>query len=155
MRGYLGNLAGKPSVTYRQGWNSIRPSFGHRSILLNCHFGSQSAASTKRILASATLALCLISGFVPAARAQKAPKSERKVVVFTKPDYPDILRHAQVGGVVRLKATVQPNGTVSNVEILGGNPILAENAAATVKKWKYAPAPSQTIEDVSLSFTPH
>jgi len=87
--------------------------------------------------------------------AQKAPKSERKVVVFTKPDYPDILRHAQVGGVVRLRATVLANGNVTNVEVLGGNPILAENAAATVKKWKYAPAATQTIEDVSLSFSPH
>jgi TonB family protein len=123
--------------------------------LSNYRFASQSAASTKRILASATLALCFAAGFVPAVSAQKAPKSERKVVVFTKPDYPDILRHAQVGGVVRLKATVLPNGAVSNVEILGGNPILAENAVATVKKWKYAPAATQTIEDVSLSFTPH
>jgi len=96
-----------------------------------------------------------MAGPVPVLHAQKAPKSERKVVVFTKPEYPDILRHAQVGGVVRLKATVLPNGTVSNVEILGGNPILAENAVATVQKWKYAPAPTQTVEDVSLSFTPH
>jgi TonB family protein len=109
----------------------------------------------QRILASAAIALCLTAAFVPASLAQKPAKSERKVVVFTRPDYPDILRHAQVGGVVRLKATVLPNGTVANVEIVGGNPILAENAAATVKKWKYAPAPNQTVEDVSLSFTPH
>lgn len=87
--------------------------------------------------------------------AQKASKPERKVVVFTKPEYPDILRHAQVGGVVRLRATVLANGSVTNVEVLGGNPILADNAAATVKKWKYAPAAAQTIEDISLSFSPH
>jgi TonB family protein len=108
-------------------------------------------------LASATLALalCLMAAFVPVSLAQKTSKQERKVVVTTKPEYPDILRHAQVGGVVRLKATVLPNGTVSNVEVLGGNPILAENAATAVKKWKYAPAATQTTESVSLSFTPH
>lgn len=108
-------------------------------------------------LASATLmlALCLTTVFVPASLAQKPSKSERKVIVIAKPDYPDILRRAQVGGVVRLKATVLPNGTVSSVDVLGGNPILAENAAAAVKKWKYAPAASQTTEDVSLSFSPH
>jgi hypothetical protein len=39
--------------------------------------------------------------------------------------------------------------------VLGGNPILAENAAATVKKWKYAAAATQTTEDISLSFSPH
>ena len=108
-------------------------------------------------LASATLqlALCLATAFVPASLAQKSSKSERKAIVITKPDYPDILRRAQVGGVVRLRATVLPNGSVTNVEILGGNPILAENAAAAVKKWKYAPAATQTTEDVSLSFSPH
>jgi len=108
-------------------------------------------------LASATLilALCLATAFVPASLAQKPPKSDRKVIAITKPDYPDILRRAQVGGVVRLKATVLPNGAVTNVEVLGGNPILAENAAAAVKKWKYAPGATQTVEDVSLSFTPH
>jgi TonB family protein len=107
------------------------------------------------VSATLALALCLMAAFVPAALAQKASKQERKVIVVAKPDYPDILRHAQVGGVVRLKATVLPNGTVTNVEILGGNPILAENAAAAVKKWKYAPGAAQTVEDVSLSFTPH
>jgi len=104
--------------------------------------------------ATLTLALCLMA-VVPVSLAQKVSKPERKVIVVAKPDYPDILRHAQVGGVVRLKATVLPNGTVSNVEVLGGNPILAENAATAVKKWKYAPAATQTTEDVSLSFTPH
>ena len=101
------------------------------------------------------LALCLAAVSVPAALGQRASKPERKVMVVATPEYPDILRHARVGGVVRLKATVLPNGTVSNVEVIGGNPILAENAAAAVKKWKYAPAATQTIENVSLSFTPH
>jgi TonB family protein len=124
--------------------------------LHNCLL-SEFRKSNPARLASAALMLALswTTAFVPASLAQKASKSDRKVIVITKPDYPDILRRAQVGGVVRLKATVQANGTVSNVEVLGGNPILAENAAAAVRKWKYAPAASQTLEDVSLSFTPH
>jgi TonB family protein len=54
-----------------------------------------------------------------------------------------------------MKATVLPNGSVSGVEILGGNPILAESAVAAVKEWKYAPAPSETKEDVSITFNPN
>jgi TonB family protein len=124
--------------------------------VLKHHSISRPAASLQRILASVTLALCLAGAFVPASLAQKAPaKTERKVIVVTKPDYPDILRHAQVGGVVRLRATVLPSGAVSSIEILGGNPILAESAATAVKKWKYAPAAAQTTEDIALSFTPH
>ncbi|MGC2793960.1 MAG: energy transducer TonB [Candidatus Sulfotelmatobacter sp.] len=105
--------------------------------------------------ATLTLVLCLMAAFVPASLAQRPSKSERKVIVVATPDYPDILRHAQVGGTVRLRATVLPNGSVTNVEVVGGNPILAENAVTAVKKWKYAPAATQTTEDVSLSFTPH
>jgi TonB family protein len=118
---------------------------------------SQLFESSPRWLSFAILplALCLTAVFTPVSLAQKAEKSERKVIVTSKPDYPAILRRAQVGGLVRLKATVLPSGTVSNVEILGGNPILAENAVAAVKKWKYAPGPAQTVEDVSLSFSPN
>jgi TonB family protein len=123
----------------------------HNSVL------SEFRKSNPARLASATLmlALCLTTAFVSTSLAQKAGKSERKVIVVATPDYPDILRHAQVGGTVRLKATVLPNGTVSNVEVIGGNPILAENAAAAVRKWKYSPAATQTTEDVSLRFSPH
>jgi|HubBroStandDraft_4_1064222.scaffolds.fasta_scaffold165761_2 TonB family protein len=87
--------------------------------------------------------------------AQKAEKSSRKILVSSRPEYPEVLRRAQVGGVCRLKATVLPNGTVGNVEILGGNPILAESGVAAVKKWKYAPGPSETVEDVTLTFNPN
>ena len=101
------------------------------------------------------LALCLTTSFAPSSLAQNTERSSRKVVFSTKPNYPEILKHAQVGGLVRLKATVLPNGSVTNVETIGGNPILAENATAAVKKWKYAPAPTQTVEDISLVFSPH
>jgi TonB family protein len=86
--------------------------------------------------------------------AQK-PVSARKIVVTVKPEYPAILRLQQIGGLVRLVATVLPDGSVRKVEIRGGNPILADSASAAVRKWKYAPAASETSEEVSLSFSPH
>ena len=112
------------------------------------------ARSIWRALASATLAVCLITGFVPTLAAQKASRSDRKVLASTKPQYPEPLKLARIGGVVRLRATVLPNGTVSNVGILGGNPILAESAEAAIKKWKFAPASLQTVEDINVNFDP-
>jgi TonB family protein len=117
-------------------------------------FGSPPVGSIERALAFGTLILALMVGSVPISAAQKAPKPERKVLVLKKPQYPEPLKQAQIGGLVRLRATVLPNGTVSNVDVLGGNPILAESAVAAVKKWKFAPAASQTIEDISLNFNP-
>jgi TonB family protein len=103
----------------------------------------------------AALTLCFMGGLLPALLAQKSPKSDRRVLVSVKPEYSDLLRHAQIGGLVRLKATVSPEGKVSNVDVVGGNPILAESAVKAVMNWKYAPAPAQTIEEISISFTPH
>jgi TonB family protein len=97
----------------------------------------------------------LMTGFVPTLAAQKPPsKSDRKILVSGKPQYPDLLKQSRIGGAVRLRATVLPNGTISTVDVLGGNPILAESAVAAIKKWKFAPATSQTFEDITVNFNP-
>ncbi|MFZ0322295.1 MAG: energy transducer TonB [Candidatus Sulfotelmatobacter sp.] len=116
---------------------------------------SRLLSSIRRSVASAALTFCLLGGFVPALRAQKSGKSDRKVLVSVKPEYSDLLRHAQIGGLVRLKATVSPEGKVSSVDVMGGNPILAESAVKAVMQWKYVPAAAQSVEEVSVSFTPH
>jgi len=122
--------------------------------LLN-HLVSRARGGAKRNIVSAALTLCCCTGLVPAVQAQKAAKSDRKVLVSVKPEYSELLKHAQIGGLVRLKVTVSAEGKVSNIDIVGGNPILAESASAAVMKWKFIPAPAQTVEDISISFTPH
>ncbi len=77
------------------------------------------------------------------------------MLISVKPVYSDFLRRSQIGGLVRLKATVNAEGKVTNVDIIGGNPILAESGAAAVLQWKFAPAATQSVEEVSLSFNPH
>jgi TonB family protein len=81
--------------------------------------------------------------------------THRKIVTRVNPEYPDALRMAQIGGLVRLGVTVSPNGNVTQVEVRGGNPILAEKAQQAVMKWKFAPASAQTVEEVRISFSPH
>ena len=83
-----------------------------------------------------------------------AQKSSRAVLTRVKPEYPEALQRVQVGGLVRLSVTVLPNGTVSKIQVRGGNPILAESASAAVMKWKFVPAPAETTEEISLSFSP-
>jgi TonB family protein len=116
---------------------------------------SHFAIRTISAFAVAIFAIALLSGTTAPSFAQNSGKSARKVVVSVKPEYPETLKFAQIGGLVRLAATVQANGTVTQVEIRGGNPILAEKAQAAVMKWKYAPGPTQTVEEISVSFSPH
>jgi TonB family protein len=118
-------------------------------------FGLRFGGGARQRLALAILpvSLCLIFGLTPVSFAQKTVKPARKVVLQVKTEYPEILKHLHFGGQVRLTAIVLPNGTVANVQVRGGNPILAENAVKAVKNWKYAPAPSQTEEEVVLDFS--
>jgi TonB family protein len=103
---------------------------------------------------SAALALLLGIFFclAPPVLAQSSDKPGRKVISTVKPGYPQTLKDLHIEGLVRLKATVLPNGSVANIQVIGGNPILVENAVKAVKNWKYAPAPSQTEEPVVLNF---
>jgi len=102
------------------------------------------------------LSLAGTTVWAPSLLAQTTTPEEsgRKLIVTVKPEYPAALQHAQIGGLVRLSATVLPNGTVSKVQIRGGNPVLAESAVTAVMKWKYAPGPAVTNEEVSVKFTP-
>jgi TonB family protein len=111
-------------------------SLGRRSVLLGV------------LLLVATT--CLAPGLL----AQRG-KNSRAVVFTVTPEYPETLQRAKIGGLVRLSASVAPDGKVSKVKILGGNPILVESAVTAVMKWKYAPGPVETNEEISLSFSPH
>ena len=102
-----------------------------------------------------TSAILLFAGVGFSAHLTAQEEAHRKVLVRVAPEYPEMLRAAQIGGQVRLAATVGPNGNVTQTEVRGGNPILAEKAQKAVMKWKYAPAATQTVEEVTLSFSPH
>src|SRR5271154_178912 len=77
---------------------------------------------------------------------------ERKLISRVEPVYPETLKRLSIGGTVRLQLTVAPKGNVEGVQLLGGNPILAEAAVAAVKQWVYTTGHSRTIAEVSISF---
>jgi TonB family protein len=70
------------------------------------------------------------------------------------PEFPDILKKGRFEGTVRLSATVAPDGSVSRVEVLGGNPMLARYASEAVMRWKYVPLGAGTVEKVTFDFSP-
>lgn len=99
----------------------------------------------------AALLLLISSAIRPSLVAQNS-KTRRKVVVSVAPEYPYVLKNGHFEGQVRLEATVLPNGSVSKVEIKGGNPMFSQYASKAVMQWKYVPAPAQTVEDVVFNF---
>ena len=106
----------------------------------------------KRFIFSALmlLALPVQPGYV---HAQAPAKNARKVLVRVEPEYPDFFRSGHFEGRVVAEATVLPNGNVSSVAIKGGSPMFAEFVTKALMKWKYAPGPEQTVEQVSFRFS--
>lgn len=84
-----------------------------------------------------------------------AQEGDRRIVTRVEPDYPDALKKLYIGGVVRVEVQVAPNGSVKDVKLLGGNPILGQSTMKAVKMWKYAPAPTNETLTVKLEFDPH
>jgi TonB family protein len=78
----------------------------------------------------------------------------RKLISRVEPAYPVVLLSDHIGGTVRLKVTIASNGTVEDVQLLGGSPSLAEAAMVAVKKWVYAAGRSRTVTEVSITFDP-
>jgi TonB family protein len=78
----------------------------------------------------------------------------RKVVKMNQPTYPALAKQMHISGTVKLEATVEKNGQVKDVKVLGGHPLLSDAAASAAKNWKYEPAGEETVETISVNFNP-
>jgi TonB family protein len=81
--------------------------------------------------------------------------TSRKVVKSVAAQYPSVLKRRGIGGTVKLRVLVNPNGTVKDAQILGGNPILSDCAAKAVKQWVFASADKEESIEISVGFDPN
>ena len=84
----------------------------------------------------------------------RAQDNDRKVVKRVEAQYPAILKRRGIGGTVRLKVAIHADGTVKDIEVLGGNPALADSAEKAVRQWRFAPGGESTIT-VAVTFDPN
>jgi protein TonB len=76
------------------------------------------------------------------------------------PEYPAEARNAGLSGVVILEATIDPDGAVSDVQIVRSVNGLDEAAIAAVRQWRYSPTmlngePVPVIMTVTVNFQPN
>lgn len=77
---------------------------------------------------------------------------ERAVKSRVAPVYPEIAKRMRIGGVVKLEATVDAEGKVTDVKAVSGNQMLSVAAEDAVRKWRFVPAGGQSVVDVTLNF---
>ncbi len=55
------------------------------------------------------------------------------------PNYPPLARQARIQGQVVLQAEISKDGTIQNLQLISGHPMLAPAAIEAVKQWRYKP----------------
>jgi len=76
----------------------------------------------------------------------------RKPVANPDPEYPEVARRMNVTGVVKVEIVISADGTIKSVKVLGGHPLLVEAVQRALKRWKYAPAGSETTMQLDFKF---
>jgi protein TonB len=61
------------------------------------------------------------------------------VIKRVSPEFPAQARQLRIEGTVQLDATISKDGSVTNLKVISGHPILARAAVDAVKQWKYRP----------------
>src|SRR5215467_7812267 len=56
-----------------------------------------------------------------------------------QPTYPPLARQARIQGSVLLQAEISKDGSIENLRLISGHPMLAPAAIEAVKQWKYKP----------------
>lgn len=95
--------------------------------------------------------------------AQSTPKKLSKneavaaVASRVQPEYSAIARQLKLEGAVELEAVVSEQGSVEDVRVVSGNPVLTKAAVEAVKKWKFTPAmesgkPVKELAPITVEF---
>jgi TonB family protein len=76
----------------------------------------------------------------------------------TKPVYPPLAKAARIQGTVKFQATIGKDGTVQNLQLISGAPLLVQAALQAVQQWVYKPTllngqPVEIVTTIDVNFT--
>ena len=75
-----------------------------------------------------------------------------------RPPYPPLARQARIQGTVVLQAVIGKDGSIQNLRVVSGHPMLAQAALEAVKQWRYKPyflngEPVDVDTTINVNFT--
>jgi len=83
---------------------------------------------------------------------------QARLIRQPKPVYPPLARQARIQGTVRFNAIIGKDGTIQNLQLVSGHPLLVPSAQDAVKQWVYQPTllngePVEVITQIDVNFT--
>jgi len=81
-----------------------------------------------------------------------------KLVNKVQPIYPALAKQARIQGTVRLQAVIAKDGSVVELQVLSGHPLLVQAALDAVRQWRYQPTllngePVEVVTTIDVVFT--
>jgi protein TonB len=75
-----------------------------------------------------------------------------------QPVYPPLAKQARIQGTVRFTAIIGTDGTIQNLQLVTGHPLLVEAARQSVIQWQYKPTlvnsePVEVVTQIDVNFT--
>jgi protein TonB len=74
------------------------------------------------------------------------------------PPYPPLAKQARIQGTVKFNAVISKDGTIQNLTLVSGHPLLVPAATEAVKQWVYKPTllngdPVEVLTTIDVNFT--
>ncbi len=84
--------------------------------------------------------------------------SQGLLVHKVTPQYPPLAQQARIQGTVVLQALIGKDGTIQNLHVVSGHPMLTNAALEAVKEWRYKPyylngEPVEVETTINVNFT--
>ena len=81
-----------------------------------------------------------------------------KLINKVQPVYPPLAKQARIQGTVRLQAIIAKDGSVVELQVLSGHPLLQQAALDAVRQWRYQPTllnqePVEVVTTIDVIFT--
>jgi periplasmic protein TonB len=80
---------------------------------------------------------------LPVAPSLRPPRishvMEGNLIRRVQPDYPALAKQAHIQGTVVLRAVIDREGTIQNLQVITGHPLLVQAAINAVRQWRYRP----------------
>jgi TonB family protein len=81
-----------------------------------------------------------------------------KLVSQAHPVYPPLAKQARISGVVKLMAVIARDGSITDLRVISGHPLLIPAALDAVKTWRYSPTtlngnPVEVSTQIDVNFT--
>jgi len=99
------------------------------------------------------LAVAIFVGTLKVGAQTAAVVEKRPAKNLVQPNVSALARKLNLSGSVKIEITIAKDGSVKSTRVLGGHPLLAQDAERAALSSTFEPGPKETIETIEFKFS--